>query len=86
MKGLHTYTILTTRPASTTAQGNVITLETLIPQEMISLMSSAENFAAYRQHYQKFPGIPFLIAHTRDHKENGESVLQPVFQYLQSNK
>ncbi|KAJ9490422.1 hypothetical protein VN97_g2856 [Penicillium thymicola] len=86
IRGLHTYTILTTRPANITAQGNAITLETLIPQEMISLMSSAENFAAYRQHYQKFPGIPFLIAHTRDHKENGESALQPVFQYLQSTK
>lgn len=64
----------------------MITLEALIPQEIIALLSPAENFAAYRQHYQKFPGIPFLIPHIRDHKENGESVLQPVFQYLQSTQ
>ncbi|KAJ6133351.1 hypothetical protein N7471_008566 [Penicillium samsonianum] len=86
IKGLHTYTILKTRPGHTGIAGNVITLEALIPQEIIALLSPAENFAAYRQHYQKFPGIPFLTPHIRDHKENGESVLQPVFQYLQSTQ
>ncbi|KAJ5510317.1 Guanine-nucleotide dissociation stimulator CDC25 [Penicillium expansum] len=87
IKGLHTYTVLTTHPASTDIpQRNAITLETLVPREILSLMSPAENFASYRQHYQKYPGIPFLIAHTRDHEKNGESVLQPVFQYLQSTK
>ncbi|KAJ5830480.1 hypothetical protein EN45_058780 [Penicillium chrysogenum] len=86
IKGLHTYSILKTRPGNTGTQGNVVTLETLFPQEILSLMSPAQNYAAYRQHYQKFPGIPFLIPHIRDHKENGESVLQPVFQYLQSTQ
>ncbi|KAJ5249416.1 hypothetical protein N7524_011732 [Penicillium chrysogenum] len=79
-KGLDTYNILKTRPGNTsTTPGNMITLEPLI-----SLMKPSQNFVAYRQHYQKFPGIPFLIPHTRDYKANGESVLQPVFQYLQS--
>ncbi|EKV18972.1 Guanine-nucleotide dissociation stimulator CDC25 [Penicillium digitatum] len=87
IKGLHTYTIWTSCPASAgSVQGNAITLETLIPREIISLMSPADDFAAYHQYYQKFPGLPFLIAHTRHHKRNGESVLQPVFQYLQSTK
>ncbi|KAJ5520096.1 Guanine-nucleotide dissociation stimulator CDC25 [Penicillium fimorum] len=87
IKGLHTYSIFTTRAAKTaTAQGNLITLEALIPQEILTLMSPAENFAAYRQHYQKFPGIPFLTPHIHDHKQNGESALQPVFQYLQSTQ
>lgn len=57
----------------------MVTLEPLI-----SLMEPSQNFAAYRQHYQKFPGIPFLVPHLRDYKANGTSVLQPVFQYLQS--
>ncbi|KAJ5154582.1 uncharacterized protein N7500_010021 [Penicillium coprophilum] len=87
IKGLHTYSILTAPAANeATAPGNMITLETLIPQEIISLMNPAQNFAAYRQHYQSFPGIPFLTPHIRDHQQNGESALQPVFQYLQSTQ
>ncbi|CDM31887.1 hypothetical protein DTO006G1_6189 [Penicillium roqueforti] len=82
IKGLHIYTILTSRPGN--IQGNPITLEALIPREIVSLMSPADNFAVYRQHYQNFPGIPWLVPHLRDHKENGEAVLQPVFHYLQS--
>ncbi|KAJ5970633.1 Guanine-nucleotide dissociation stimulator CDC25 [Penicillium vulpinum] len=85
IKGLHTYTILTMRTTTTsTAQGNMVTLEALLPQETLSLMNPAQNFTAYRQHYQKFPGIPFLVPHLHDHKQNGESALQPVLQYLQS--
>ncbi|KAJ5124193.1 uncharacterized protein N7515_008018 [Penicillium bovifimosum] len=83
--GLHTYTISTMRAGNTDAsQGNTTTPKALIPQEIAFLMNPAQNYAAYRQHYQKFPGIPFLIPHIRDRKQNGDSVLQPVFQYLQS--
>ncbi|KAI2741977.1 hypothetical protein DTO013F2_8640 [Penicillium roqueforti] len=79
-KGLDTYNILKRRPGNTsTTSGNMVTLEPLI-----SLMEPSQNFAAYRQHYQKFPGIPFLVPHIRDYKANGTSVLQPVFQYLES--
>ncbi|CAI7578262.1 unnamed protein product [Penicillium glandicola] len=85
IKGLHIYTILTMRPDSTSTV-QAITLETVVPQEILSLMNPAQNFAAYRQYYQEFPGIPFLMAHLRDHKQNGESVLQPVFEYLQSTQ
>ncbi|KAJ5780466.1 hypothetical protein N7457_005626 [Penicillium paradoxum] len=85
--GLHSYTIAAMRAGNTdTAQGNTINLKALIPQEIAFLMSPTQNYAAYRQHYEKFPGIPFLIPHIRDHKQNGDAVLQPVFQYLQSTQ
>lgn len=46
------------------------------------LMNFARNHAAYIQHYSNYPGIPFLLPHIRDYKEHGESVLQPLLQYL----
>lgn len=63
--------------------GTPITLEALLPAEIASLMSPAQNYVAYRQHYQEYPGIPFLIPHIRDYKQNGDTVLQAVFQYLE---
>lgn len=65
-------------------QENTVTLEAPIPKEIAFLMGPAQNYAAYRQHYTRFPGIPFLLPHIRDHKQNGDPALQPVFQYLQS--
>ncbi|KXG46106.1 Guanine-nucleotide dissociation stimulator CDC25 [Penicillium griseofulvum] len=84
IKGLHTYSILTTR--TNKSKGNMITLEALIPQVLVALMDPAQNFNAYRDHYRRFPGIPFLMPHIHDFKQNGESILEPIFKHLQSTQ
>ncbi|KAJ5565884.1 Guanine-nucleotide dissociation stimulator CDC25 [Penicillium sp. DV-2018c] len=87
INGFHTYTISTMRASNTgTTPGHPTTKRALIPQEIAFLMNPAQNYAAYRQHYLKFPGLPFMAPHLRDRKQNGDSVLQPVFQYLQSTQ
>jgi len=85
LNGLRNYTI-TSMPDVGSNPGIPITLEALIPPEIASLASPAQNYVAYRQHYKEYLGIPFLIPHIRDYKQNGDTVLQPVFQYLQSTQ
>jgi hypothetical protein len=82
LNGIHYYTV-SSMPDVGSNPGTPITLDALIPAEIVSLMSPAQNYVAYRQHYLEYPGIPFLIPHIRDYKKNGDTALQPVFQYLQ---
>lgn len=81
VNGLRIYAIST---MNADAGGKQITPEALVPQEIVSLMNPARNYSAYRQHYQKNPGIPFLIPHIRDMKQNDETAIQPVLKFLQS--
>jgi hypothetical protein len=68
------------------ADGPTITLEALTPPDIGLLLNPVQNYALYRNHYNEHPGIPFLVPHLRDYKQNGESVLQSVFQYLQRSR
>lgn len=62
---------------------NILTYpKVVIPENIISLTNPDKNFYAYRQHYQKSPGIPYLTPHLRDAEQYGVSVLQPVDQFL----
>ncbi|OGE54381.1 hypothetical protein PENARI_c006G04320 [Penicillium arizonense] len=81
VNGLYNYTISTMQ-----ADGPTITLEALTPPEIGLLLNPVQNYASYRKHYNEQPGIPFLVPHLRDYKQNGESVLQSVFQYLQRSR
>lgn len=63
----------------------MIVLDPILPPEANFLTNSIQNYAAYRQHYREYPGIPFLLPHLRDHQQHGEAVLQPLIQYLQNS-
>ncbi|CAG8043419.1 unnamed protein product [Penicillium salamii] len=82
ISGLRNYAISTMR--TDVGNSNALILEALIPPEIISLMNPAENYSAYRQHYKKYPGVPFLIPHIRDFKQNGDTGLEPVCKFLQA--
>ncbi|CAG8081885.1 unnamed protein product [Penicillium olsonii] len=82
ISGLRDYAISSMRPDGGT---DTAIVEALIPKEIMSLMDPIGNYSAYRQHYQKYPGVPFLIPHIRDFKENGDAGLQPVLQFLQED-
>jgi hypothetical protein len=62
----------------------MVVLDPILPPETTFLTVSTQNYAAYRQHYCEFPGIPFLLPHIRDYQQNGEAVLQPLIQYLRN--
>ncbi|KAJ5819874.1 hypothetical protein N7474_005465 [Penicillium riverlandense] len=80
LDGLHKYSISTARARNT---GSMVALDPCIPPTLLFLFNPSQNHSAYRQHYHESPGIPFLLPHIRDYKQNGESVLQPLLQYLQ---
>lgn len=82
ISGLRNYAISTMR--TDVGNSNALILEALIPPEIISLMNPAENYSAYRQHYKKYPGVPFLIPHIRDFKQNGDTGLELVCKFLQA--
>ncbi|KAJ5118895.1 Guanine-nucleotide dissociation stimulator CDC25 [Penicillium atrosanguineum] len=85
LHGMHRYRISTARSRglNSTVGGGVV-LDPILPPETTFLTISTQNYAAYRQHYREYPGIPFLLPHLRDHHQNGEGVLQPLIQYLQN--
>ncbi|KAJ5766843.1 uncharacterized protein N7511_004459 [Penicillium nucicola] len=81
LNGLYNYTVSTMQ-----ADGPTITLEALTPPEIGLLLNPVQNYASYRKHYCRNPGIPFLVPHLREYKQTDESVLQPIFQYLQRTR
>jgi hypothetical protein len=80
LDGLHKYSISTARAPNT---GSMVALDPTLPPTLLFLFNPSQNYSAYRQHYSESPGIPFLLPHIREYKQNGESVLQPLLQYLQ---
>ncbi|CAL5866455.1 uncharacterized protein PFLUO_LOCUS663 [Penicillium psychrofluorescens] len=80
LDGLHKYSISTARARNT---GSMVALDSTLPPTLLFLFNPSQNYSAYRQHYSEYPGIPFLLPHIRDYKQNGESVLQPLLHYLQ---
>lgn len=60
----------------------MVVLDPVLPPDPIALVNPAHNYAAYRQHYGEFPGIPFLLPHLRDQQQHGEAALQPVLHHL----
>lgn len=63
----------------------MVVLDPVLPPDPVILANPTHNYAAYRQHYRKFPGIPFLLPHLRDQQQHGEATLQPLLQYLQTS-
>lgn len=84
--GLQKYRISTLRQIPTSTNNTIAALEPLIPRELLLLMNPHRNYAAYRQHYQKAPGIPFLAPHIREFKEKGgEPVLHDLFEGMRGS-
>ncbi|KAJ5668270.1 Guanine-nucleotide dissociation stimulator CDC25 [Penicillium maclennaniae] len=85
LHGMHRYSISTARSRGLNSTvGGMVVLDPILPPETTFLTIPTQNYAAYRQHYREYPGIPFLLPHLRDHHQNGEGVLQPLIQYLQN--
>ncbi|KAJ5624522.1 hypothetical protein N7510_000831 [Penicillium lagena] len=80
LDGLHKYSISTARARNT---GSMVALDSSLPSTLLFIFNPSQNYSGYRQHYSEYPGIPFLLPHIRDYKQNGGSVLQPLLQYLQ---
>ncbi|KAJ5396897.1 hypothetical protein N7509_005010 [Penicillium cosmopolitanum] len=84
LHGLHKYSISTARSRGLNSTvGGMVVLDPIIPPDTIFLCNATQNYAAYRQHYRDYPGIPFLLPHLRDGQQKGEVALQPVFRFLQ---
>lgn len=60
-------------------------LDPVLPPDPATLANPAQNYAAYRQHYREYPGLPFLLPHLRDRQQQGDATLQPLLQYLQTS-
>jgi hypothetical protein len=83
---MHRYAISTARSRGLNSSvGGMVVLDPILPTETAFLINSTNNYAAYRQHYREYPGIPFLLPHLRDHQQYGEAALRPLLQYLQNS-
>ena len=82
--GVHEYNKSIARPNNIQrAVDEKNTLDSAIAENLSFFFDHTENYAAYRQHYHKSPGVPFLIPHLKDGQRNGESALHPLFEFLQ---
>ncbi|KAJ5111100.1 Guanine-nucleotide dissociation stimulator CDC25 [Penicillium argentinense] len=84
LNGLHKYAISTARSRGlNTTVGGMVVLDPILPPETNFLCDASHNYAAYRHHYNDYPGLPFLLPHLRDAQQNGDLALQPIFRFLQ---
>lgn len=85
LDGLHKYGISTARSRGlNTTVGGMVVLDPILPPDATFLTNPTENYAAYRQHYREYPGIPFLLPHLRDYQRHGEPAVQLLLHYLQN--
>ncbi|KAJ5162179.1 Guanine-nucleotide dissociation stimulator CDC25 [Penicillium capsulatum] len=85
LDGLHRYAISTARTRGlNNTVGEMVVLDPILPLDPVILTSPDNNYAAYRQQYQEYPGIPFLLPHLREQQQHGEASLQSLLQHLQA--
>ncbi|XHG09339.1 hypothetical protein AWENTII_012406 [Aspergillus wentii] len=85
LNGIQKYSISTLSSGTTSGTTSTVTIEQILPPESTYLLDSFENYAAYRQQFHEAPGIPFLLPHIRDFKQNGELALHQMFQDMQAS-
>lgn len=83
LNGLQKYSITDLTFSNTSTPASAVVLNPVLPPNLVYLMNPLQNFMAYRQHFQEFPGIPFLFPHFRDIKRHGEPALRQFFQMMQ---
>ncbi|KAJ5769119.1 hypothetical protein N7520_003678 [Penicillium odoratum] len=82
LEGLHRF-YASTAQLNVNGSYSTVVVDTCVSPEAASLITSAQNYAVYRQHYVQNPGIPFLFPHIRDYQQHGESSIQPLLDFLQ---
>ncbi|KAJ5623099.1 hypothetical protein N7490_011704 [Penicillium lividum] len=82
LEGLHRFYASTAR-LNLNGSYSTVVVDTGVSPEAASLITSVQNYAAYRQHYVQNPGIPFLFPHIRDYQQHGETSIQPLLDFLQ---
>ncbi|KAL4863783.1 hypothetical protein BDV12DRAFT_22373 [Aspergillus spectabilis] len=81
LSGLHRYSV----SVSSVRTGNGVTalsLNQVLPPEFFYLLEPFQNYAAYRQQYQRAPGIPFLIPHLNEYHRHGDSAVHYLLGHL----
>ncbi|KAF7586715.1 hypothetical protein BBP40_008413 [Aspergillus hancockii] len=82
--GLRKYSI-TDSVISTNGASAVMSLNPIVPSDLVYLLAPYQNYIAYRRHFQVAPGIPCLIPHIREYQQQGQAALLQMFQRMQSN-
>lgn len=57
----------------------MVTPTSVLPPDFLYLMNPFQNYAAYRQQFEAMPGLPFLVPHINQAKQQGPVVLQKLF-------
>lgn len=83
LDGIHRYCISTAQSRGlNSTHGGMVVVDPVVFPEAVILRKPDDNYAAYRQHYDQFPGIPFLLPHLRGSQHIGLEALQPVLEFL----
>lgn len=83
LNGLQKYSITALTITNTNNGTSAVALNPVLPSSLIFLLNPFRNYAAYRQQFQEFPGIPFLLPHLRDIQQHKEPALRQFFNNLQ---
>ncbi|RDW86210.1 uncharacterized protein DSM5745_02852 [Aspergillus mulundensis] len=81
LSGLHKYSV-SAASLRTDSGMTILSLIELVPLEMLFLLDPSQNYTPYRDHYQRAPGIPFIVPHLYEYQEHGETVLQYFHEQL----
>ncbi|KAJ6157531.1 hypothetical protein N7470_005123 [Penicillium chermesinum] len=84
LEGIHRYSISTAQSRGlNSTHGGMVVVDPVVFQDAVLLRRPDDNYAAYRQHYAVYPGVPFLLPHLRESQKFGPGALQPLLEYLQ---
>ncbi|KAF7128838.1 hypothetical protein CNMCM5793_003747 [Aspergillus hiratsukae] len=83
LNGLQKYSITALTITNTNSATSTVSLNPVLPPNLVYLLNPLRNYAAYRRRFQEFPGIPFLFPHLREIKQRGEPALRQFFNNLQ---
>lgn len=83
LNGLQKYGITALTITNTNSATSTVSLNPVLPPNLVYLLNPLRNYAAYRRQFQEFPGIPFLFPHLREIKQHGEPALRQFFNNLQ---